>query len=142
MLYSRMLDVEQRSWKGIGKCGMLESPSKEFYQDMMRRLALAGNARVMFAMHEGIDIGFIFGGMAKHVYRGQQFSYDASWKDFSIGNLLQAEQILWLCEEGAVRYDMGMSGDPRMAYKIHWAEQKLMLRTFVLEPKHPYCLVN
>ena len=135
MLYARMLDVELRSWKGIGECGMAETPSKEFYQNMLRRLAQLEGARIMFATHEGRDIGFIFGGLAKDVYRGQQFSYDDGWKNFSIGNLLQAEQIRWLCEEGILRYDMGMSGDPRMAYKQHWAEQKLMLRTFVLEPK-------
>ena len=73
--------------------------------------------------------------MARAVYRGQQFSYDAAWAPFSVGNLLQAEQIRWLCEENAVRYDMGMSGDPRMAYKQHWAEQILMLRTFILAPR-------
>ena len=133
-LYARMLDVERRSWKGIGECGMAESPSKEFYQVMIRRLALCGGGRVIFATCDGADIGFVFGGMAKAVYRGQQFSYDNAWASFSIGNLLQAEQIRWLCEENAVRYDMGMSGDPRMAYKQHWAEQILMLRTFILSP--------
>lgn len=134
-MYARMLDVEQRSWKGIGQCGMAESPSKEFYCNMMRRLALTGSGRIIFARYEGQDIGFIFGGMAKSVYRGQQFSFDNAWRSYSIGNLMQAEQIQWLCEEGAVRYDMGMSGDPRMAYKQHWAEQTLLLRTFVLIPR-------
>ncbi|MBQ3892255.1 MAG: GNAT family N-acetyltransferase [Mailhella sp.] len=134
-LYARMLGVERRSWKGIGECGMAESPSKEFYQTMIRRLALCGDGRVIFATCDGTDIGFVFGGMARAVYRGQQLSYDAAWAPFSVGNLLQAEQIRWLCEENAVRYDMGMSGDPRMAYKQHWAEQILMLRTFILAPR-------
>ena len=88
----------------------------------------------MFAMHEGKDIGFIFGGMAGSCYRGQQFSYDVDWKAFSIGDLLQLNQLLWLCEEGAVRYDMGMSDHPSMAYKTHWAEMELSLHACLLLP--------
>ena len=52
------------------------------------------------ALHEGKDIGFIFGSMAGQIYRGQQFSFDDSWSHASIGNVLQTEQIKWLCEEG------------------------------------------
>ena len=36
----------------------------------------------------------------------------------SIGNLLQLEQVRWLCEEGVERYDMG----PVMDYKRSWME--------------------
>ena len=133
-LYSRMLAVEEQSWKGRDHCGMTETPSREFYHAMIRRLSLYGGARVMFATHEGRDIGFIFGGMAGPYYRGQQFSYAADWKAFSIGDLLQMEQILQLCDEGAVRYDMGMSDHPSMAYKSHWAEQEQVLQAVVLLP--------
>ena len=134
-LYARMIDVEKRSWKGLENCGMTEHPSCEFYQRMICRLASgSAGARVIFAVCDGRDIGFVFGGMAGAVYRGQQFSYDNEWRRFSIGNLLQAEQVRWLCEEGAVRYDMGMSADPRMAYKQHWAEQSLDFLTLLLEP--------
>lgn len=133
-LYLRMLAVEEQSWKGLEHCGMAESPSREFYHAMIRRLSLYGGARVMFATHEGRDIGFIFGGLAGACYRGQQFSYAADWKAFSIGDLLQREQILWLCEEGVLRYDMGMSDHPSMAYKRHWAEQEQTLQAFLLIP--------
>jgi len=151
-IYARMLDVESRSWKGMAGSGISESPSREFYHYMMRRLAVgpqAGNARVIFATHEGVDVGFIFGSLScggpspdgrndledsispffpalqpQHgaVYRGQQFSYAQEWREYSIGDLLQLRQLEWLCSEGVQRYDMGMSDDPRMAYKTHWAE--------------------
>lgn len=134
-VYARMLAVEQRSWKGVGHCGMTESPAREFYADMIRRLAAQGTARVMFARHEGQDIGFIFGGMLGPCYRGQQFSYDAAWKDLSIGNLLQVEQIRWLCEEGAVRYDMGTASGEPMAYKLHWTEAHPTSQTWFLQPR-------
>ena len=130
-----MLAVEQRSWKGVGHCGMTESPAREFYADMIRRLAVQGTARVMFARHEGQDIGFIFGGMLGPCYRRQQFSYDAAWKDLSIGNLLQVEQIRWLCEEGAVRYDMGTASGEPMAYKLHWTEAHPTSQTWFLQPR-------
>lgn len=101
----------------------------------IRRLAAQGTARVMFARHEGQDIGFIFGGMLGPCYRGQQFSYDAAWKALSIGNLLQVEQIRWLCEEGAVRYDMGTASGEPMAYKLHWTEAHPTSQTWFLQPR-------
>ncbi len=133
-VYARMLAVEEKSWKGRGHCGMTETPSRQFYHAMIRRLALYRGGRVMFAVHDGTDIGFIFGGMAGPYYRGQQFSYDAAWKSFSIGDLLQMEQLGWLCEENAIRYDMGMSDIPAMAYKTRWAEKEQALTAWLLLP--------
>ena len=130
-VYARMLAVEASSWKGIGRCGMAEQPSRDYYTCMMRRLAVSGNGRVIFARHEECDIGFIFGGLAGKVYRGQQFSYAVDWQAASIGNLMQLEQVRWLCEEGATRYDMG----PLMDYKRHWTENKAVIETRVLMRK-------
>ena len=134
-VYHRMIAVEEKSWKGRDHCGMTESPSLEFYRAMIRRLSLYGGGRVIFAVHDGNDIGFIFGGMADDCYRGQQFSYDNAWKPFSVGDLLQMEQLSWLCEEGALRYDMGMSDHPAMAYKQHWAEMEQSLHAWLLIPQ-------
>lgn len=131
-IYRRMLRVEKTSWKGIGQCGMAESPAKEFYEALIGRLAATREARVIFARHEDRDIGFIFGGMAGTIYRGQQFSYDAAWKDRSIGNLLQLEKVTWLCEEAAERYDMGPIVGPRMSYKQHWTEKNMEIQTWLL----------
>ncbi|AMK13060.1 hypothetical protein AWY79_17930 [Pseudodesulfovibrio indicus] len=131
-VYARMLDVESRSWKGIGRCGMAETPALEFYDAMMRRLALLNGSRIIFARRDGRDIGFIFGGLAGAVYRGQQFSYDDEWKEFSIGNLMQVEQVGWLCEEGAARYDMGPLSGPKMGYKSHWTENRVRIETWAL----------
>ncbi|WP_291441024.1 GNAT family N-acetyltransferase [Desulfovibrio sp.] len=132
---ARMLAVEEESWKGQGQCGMTEEPARSFYAAMLRRLAPARAARVMFARHEGRDVGFIFGGMAGGIYRGQQFSYDRNWKDAGIGNLLQLEQVAWLCEEHASRYDMGPVTGPRMGYKAHWTEKRLPIQTWLMVKK-------
>ena len=110
---------------------MAEPPSLQFYKAMLRRMAIAGTARVMFARDgEGRDIGFIFGGLAGTTYRGQQFSFVEQWRSASIGNLLQIEQIGWLCEEGVRRYDMG----PEMRYKHHWTERQTAMSTWLLRP--------
>jgi len=130
-IYARMLAVEESSWKGIGHCGMTAPPSRGYYACMLRRLAVSGGGRVMFARHGGRDICFIFGGLAGEVYRGQQFSYADGWKAESIGNLLQLEQIRWLCEEGVSRYDMG----PLMGYKDHWTEHRTPIETWLLTAK-------
>lgn len=130
--FARMLAVEKQSWKGIGHCGMAEPPSSRFYSILLAALARTGDARVIFARHEDQDIGFIFGGMAGNIYRGQQFSFADSWRAFSIGNLLQQEKIRWLCEDGALRYDMGPISGPRMGYKSHWTETTVTLHTLLL----------
>ena len=131
--YARMLAVESASWKGIGRCGMAEPPVARFYDVMLQRLSVAKDARIIFAKHEDKDIGFIFGGMAGRIYRGQQFSYDDAWREFSIGNLMQIEQVRWLCEQGAERYDMGPLDGPRMGYKAHWAEETAAIQTWIFE---------
>ena len=113
-----MLAVEHASWKGISECGMAESPSREFYGLLLQRLAQSGSGRVILARRDQRDIGFIFGGMCGPIYRGQQFSYAEDWAHASLGNVLQYEQVRWLAEEGAERYDMG----PQMPYKRHWTE--------------------
>lgn len=131
-LYARMLAVERTSWKGIAACGMTEQPARQLYAVLVRHLAQEGLARIMFARHEGVDIGFIFGGKAGNVYRGQQFSYHDAWKRWGIGNLLQVEQVRWLCEEGACRYDMGPLDGEAMRYKEHWTEKRLPLQSWLL----------
>jgi hypothetical protein len=127
-VFARMIAVELRSWKGINHCGMAENPARDFYRVLLARLARSGSARIMFARHGEQDIGFIFGAFTDGIYRGQQFSFDHAWQRDSIGNLLQIEQIRWLCEERARRYDMG----PLMQYKHHWTERNYYNQTWVL----------
>lgn len=131
-IYGRILLVERQSWKGLGHCGMNEPGAREFYACLTMRLAALKRIRIIFARHDDKDIGFIFGGMAGHIYRGQQFSYADSWRKYSIGNLLQREKLLWLCEEGAVRYDMGPIDDEAMRYKRHWTEQQRIHETWAI----------
>ena len=134
-IYSRMLAVEEASWKGIHFCGMAEPPAREFYAAMLRRLSGQTQARVIMARCDGGDIGFISGGMAGNIYRGQQFSYDDEWKEFSIGNLMQFEQITWLCEEKAARYDMGPLVGQGMDYKAHWTEKRFPFQCWRFEKR-------
>ncbi|MCR4667403.1 MAG: GNAT family N-acetyltransferase [Desulfovibrio sp.] len=130
-LFSRMLAVEEKSWKGKIESGIKNPHSTLFYKALMTRLAREGRARLMFAEHEGVDIGFIFGGVSNGIYRGQQFSFDASWEAYSIGNTLQYEQIRWLCQEGVLRYDMGPITGPRMEYKMHWTEERFPIQCWL-----------
>jgi hypothetical protein len=131
-IYGRMIAIEHSSWKGINRCGMAEKGSKTFYAAMLKRLSASGDARIIIAKHEDEDIGFIFGGMAGKIYRGQQFSFDHKWAHASVGNVMQAEQIKWLCEEVATRYDMGPLLGRGMEYKKHWTERRLHIETWVL----------
>lgn len=131
-VYARMLAVEEKSWKGIGHCGMTEQPSADFYAEMIKLLAASNDALVIFARLDGEDIGFIFGGLAGDYYRGQQFSYSQEHSRFSPGNLMQFEQIRWLEELDIGRYDMGPANGPRMEYKHHWTEQSQDFETWIM----------
>lgn len=130
-VYDRMLAVEERSWKGLGRCGMGEPPSSLFYRLLLRRLSASASGRVIVARKDGEDAGFVFGGVAGGHYRGQQFSFAQEFGASSLGNLLQYEQLRWLCEEGAAWYDMG----PLMDYKLHWAEVESKTETLLLRPR-------
>lgn len=134
-LFARMLAVERASWKGIGRCGMEQPGTRRFYWAMLRRLSRSSDARIMIATHEGCDVGYIFGSMVGRIYRGQQFSFDNRYANWSIGNLLQYEQIRWLCEEGAQRYDMGPFLGPSMEYKQHWTEVRMPIEAWLIHPR-------
>jgi len=131
-IYERIIAVERKSWKGIQHCGMAESPSLEFYRALLSRHAKNGAALVIFAMLENTDIGFIFGGICGNIYRGQQFSYANEYAKLSLGNLLQLQKIIWLCELGVERYDMGPVTGERMQYKEHWTEQFTWFNTWIM----------
>jgi hypothetical protein len=129
-LYGRMLAVEDSSWKGRQQCGISQEPFRSFYGDVFRRMSRNGAARAIFARRDGVDVGFVMGGVDGVHYRGQQFSYVSELAQLSIGNLLQWSQIEWLCEEGIARYDMGSVLD----YKLHWTELELKSHTLVWRP--------
>ena len=131
-IYDRMLAIEAKSWKGIDHCGMTEPPSREFYQALIRRQAANGAALVILASRDGEELGFIYGGCAGSIYRGQQFSYAREAESYSLGNLMQMEKVRWLCELGLKRYDMGPVTGPRMGYKKHWTEQFREIQTWML----------
>jgi hypothetical protein len=69
-IFNRMLAVEWASWKGRAECGMAEPISKVFCDALLKRLIGSGDARIIIAIHEGKDIGFIFESMAGKIYRG------------------------------------------------------------------------
>ena len=109
------------------KLAALRAQGQAFPNDF-RRSDLAAD---LHARHGGEDIGYIFGGYANGAYRGQQFSFLDTWRSYSIGNLLQQEQLRWLCQEEAERYDMG----PMMEYKAHWTEQQSRMDSWLVRPR-------
>jgi Acetyltransferase (GNAT) domain len=118
-LYARIMAVEAGSWKSLAGVGISEGPMRAFYAAMLPRLLASGRARVMFARRDDTDIGYIMGAVFEQEYRGLQFSYRDDYSRFSIGSLCQYHQIIALCDEGVVAYDLGTE----MEYKARWAEQ-------------------
>ena len=97
-IFDRVLAVEARSWKGrIGE-GFDREPGCHFYRDVVRRLAADNALRVRFLHRDGIDYGFVFGGVVHGAYRGLQLSFDADFKKLSLGNFLQMNLMFYVMD--------------------------------------------
>jgi len=120
-LFQRIVHVESQSWKGMSGVGIQGGTMHGFYRDMVPRLAVRDRLRVIFARHEGRDVGYILGAVFLGTYRGLQFSFDADYRVMALGNLCQYQQIRALCQEGVTRYDLGTD----MEYKRRWADTTL-----------------
>lgn len=120
-VYTRILDVESRSWKGHEGVGIDRGSMCDFYRLMNRRLVARGAQRLFFARHRGRDIGYILGGVLGDTYRGLQFSFDDDYRAYSLGALMQLRQIEELCAEGYATYDLGTD----IAYKERWGDHTL-----------------
>ena len=128
-LYHRVQAVEARSWKGVSGQGINQGDMQRFYAVMIPYLWARGALRLIFARHEGVDVGYILGGVFADTYRGLQFSFDDAFRDVGLGNLLQIRQIGALADEpGVVRYDLGTENP----YKHRWAEAVLDTVTVIL----------
>ncbi len=127
-LYERIMAVETGSWKSLSGAGISAGPMRDFYAAMLPRLVARGRARVMFARHQGQDIGYIMGAVFDGTYRGLQFSYRDEYARYSIGSLCQLRQIEELCAEGVSAYDLGTE----MEYKTRWAEEQFSTELQIL----------
>lgn len=117
--FARIVSVERRSWKGPAGTGLISHDLRAFYERMVDRLG--ERARCLFARRDGVDVGYILGGVRGNLYRGLQFSFDETCAELSLGHVLQIEQIEALCAEGVTTYDLGID----MAYKRHWADEAI-----------------
>lgn len=117
--FGRILDIEQRGWKGKEETGITSPSMMAFYDVMLRRLAARGRLRIYVALLDGVDVGFIVGGIRGATYRGLQLSYVEEVAHLSVGHILQWHQIQQLCEEQVAIYDLGMDMD----YKARWADR-------------------
>lgn len=120
-VYDRILQIEERSWKGRGGTGILDGGMNTFYRIMIPRLARRGALRLVVARRDDEDVAFVFGGLFGDAYRGLQLSYDHRFKKQSLGNLVQHEMIRRLADEGVRSYDLGSE----LSYKARWAEERL-----------------
>lgn len=120
-LFTEVMSVEAKSWKGQSGVGVAEGPMRAFYAEMVPRLASRGALRITTARDpDGLLIGFVLGGLLGTAYRGLQISYADSYRHLSLGNLLQRTTIEGLASEGVLSYDLGTEKD----YKRFWAEEQ------------------
>ncbi len=119
-LFDRLMAVEHRSWKGRERSGITSTEMSTMYRTMIARLAGRGRLNAHIATLDGVDIGYILGGVRARRYRGLQLSYTDEARHLSVGNLLQDHQLRELHRlDLADVYDLGMDFD----YKRRWADR-------------------
>lgn len=129
--YARVLAVERRSWKAATGNGVDRGPMREFYGRMYPRLAARGALRLLFAVRDGEDLGYLAGGIAGSTFRGLQFSFDDRLRALGLGNALQVEMIARLSGSGVRAYDLGAQS----AYKARWAEGRSLTVGLLARPR-------
>lgn len=130
-VYTRILDVERRSWKGRSGTGLADGAMRGFYARMVRRLAARGSLRVDFARHGDRDVAYVVAAVLGDTCRALQASYDAAWARCSLGGLIHLHRIAGCCAEGLSAYDLGTDVD----YKRRWAEPGLETVALIAIPR-------
>ena len=120
--YDRAVKIEFKSHKGLDESGIDQPGMQEFYRLMIPRLVKRGAFRLIFALHQGKDVGFVFGGNRGVIFRGLQMSFVESYRPYALGNVLQSKMIHLLAQEGIQTYDLGSDID----YKRRWAENEFL----------------
>ncbi len=129
-LYARLVDVDDRSWKGRASEGISAGGLWAFYDRMTARLAPRGRLRAAIATLDGQDVAMGFGALFGDTFRGLQMSYDDRFRSLGLGNLVQLQLVERLCAEGVRWYDLGTDMD----YKQRWAEPGLQTVALVARP--------
>lgn len=127
-LFSIMMDIEARSWKGLSGAGVNTGDMRTFYKRMMQLLTPDVGFRMMIVEQDGRPMGYILGGVFGKVYRGFQFSFDQTLSSISLGNLLQMKMIEYLSKECFLQYDLGTEID----YKKSWAECTMITHALII----------
>jgi len=130
-IYERVLAIERHSWKTRSGNGVERGPMREFYARMLPRLAARGELRALLATRDGIDVGYLYGGIAGDLFRGLQFSFREEERALGLGNALQAEMLERLCAERIAIYDLGSQSE----YKRRWAEAGLVTVRLLARPR-------
>jgi hypothetical protein len=118
-IYPTIMGIESLSWKSRAGEGVDREPMRSFIAGVMRRCAARDDLRLVLAEKDGRLVGYLHGSVAARGFRGLQMSYDEELAHLSLGNLLQAEMIAWLCEDPEVElYDLGSE----LEYKHAWGE--------------------
>jgi hypothetical protein len=126
----RLHQIEQRSWKGLDGSGIEGPDMAMLYSHLVPRLRTRAALRACVAIdNQGVDVGFIFGGVLGGTYRGLQLSFTESARALGVGNLLQWHELQRLCREDLHTYDIGMD----MEYKRLWTEQTFTTRLMIAQ---------
>ncbi|MEM6732344.1 MAG: GNAT family N-acetyltransferase [Myxococcota bacterium] len=121
-LFSRICDVESRSWKREADAGLFDLGLRSMMYRSCRALDRDGKLRVSFAKHDGRDVSYVLGAVVNGTYIGMQFSFDKEYARYRLGDLGQLETMDRVAAEGVREYSLGKITDATQ-YKLRWAEE-------------------
>lgn len=125
----RILRIEEQGWKAAAGESIFAMPDhRNFYADVLARVAARGALRGFFARQGGADIAYIAGVRTGDTYRGLQMSYVESAAPLSPGHLVHARLLVALAAEGVKTVDLGMV----IPYKRVWADRTLPLTNYLI----------
>jgi CelD/BcsL family acetyltransferase involved in cellulose biosynthesis len=102
-LLMRGFEVENRSWKGRNGTSVLKSTDMvEAYTKQATELARCGQLHLALMQHDGRDIAFALGMVAKRTYFSLKIGYDDAFADYSPGVLLRWRLLKTLFEDEAL----------------------------------------
>ncbi|MGH8501784.1 MAG: GNAT family N-acetyltransferase [Gammaproteobacteria bacterium] len=120
-------DIETQSWKGDKNIGLFSSSrSRNFYIDVLKKLAIAGKARITALAIAGEPIAYELGLLSASRYMMYGTGYLPGYRQYSPGAQLMLHNIRYSFGAGYRMYDL-MCGDED--YKFQWATHALRNRS-------------
>lgn len=115
-------EIETQSWKGDANIGLFSPRTKAFYGAVLKRLVMAGEARISLLTVDEEPIAYEIGLLSQAHYMMYGTGYLPRYERYSPGAQLMLKNIEYAIDAGCHVYDF-MCGNE--SYKSQWATHSM-----------------